>query len=570
MLRSHHCGSLRLEDTTKKVTLCGWVQRIRDKGKVAWIDLRDRYGITQLLLEESQTAPKLFEQIRTLGREYVIRIHGEVVKRRMPNPKLPTGEIEVRLDELEVINKAKTPPFLIEDETDGLEELRMQYRYLDLRRPCMQKNLLFRQELMAKTRAYLTKNDFLEVETPLLIRSTPEGARDFVVPSRKESGHFYALPQSPQILKQLLMVAGMDRYFQFARCFRDEDLRADRQPEFTQLDCELSFMTQEEVISIFEGLVKTLFVEMKGVHLPDFRVMTYEEAMRLYGSDKPDLRFGMTFLDFTEEASMVACPLWPSPERVGGFVVKGGSRLSRKMLDKMQALVQEGTWAVDKMTYIKYGEEGIRSPLSKWYTEDILKGWGTTAGAETHDALLLIGGDKHATQEALGALRLAVIKTMEIKPSIDFAPLWVVDFPLLTWDDQTQRYHAMHHPFTAPKREDLPLLETDPSKVHSHAYDLVINGAEIGGGSLRIHDPHVQERVFAAIGIDHEKAWQQFGPLLSALQYGTPPHGGIALGWDRLCLVMQGGRSIRDYIPFPKNNAARDVMLGAPSLIPSS
>lgn len=570
MYRNHHCGSLRLKNVGEQVILAGWVQTIRDKGKVAWIDLRDRYGITQLVLEEEGLNEALFGKMRTLGREYVIQVHGTVVQRRSPNPKRSTGEIEVRLEAIEVINEAKTPPFLIEDETDGQEELRMQYRYLDLRRPCMQKKLHFRQKLMTLTRKYLVERDFIEVETPLLIRSTPEGARDFVVPSRKEEGHFYALPQSPQMLKQLLMIGGMDRYFQFARCFRDEDLRADRQPEFTQLDCELSFVTQKDILEIFEGLIKEIFSTMKGINLLDFPLMTYEEAMRHYGSDKPDLRFGMLLVDLTEEVKVQPCPLFPAPERVMAIAVKEGARLSRKVLDRLNLFVQEGVWTVDKMTYIKYGEEGVRSPLTKWYAEDTLQAWGKKAGAECGDILLLIGGEKQATQEAMGAVRLQMVKEMNISPSIDFAPLWIVDFPLLVWDEKTQRYHAKHHPFTAPRPEDLPLLTKDPSLVLAHAYDLVINGSEIGGGSIRIHDPKVQEKVFAAIGIDTKSAWKQFGTLLSALQYGTPPHGGIALGWDRLCLVMEGGNSIRDYIAFPKNNAARDVMLGAPSLLPET
>lgn len=566
MRRTHTCGALTLADIGKNVTLSGWVQRIRDKGKVAWIDIRDRYGVTQLVVEEQHAAASLFKKVRALGREYVICVQGEVVKRMTPNPKLSTGEIEVRLTTLEIINAAHTPPFLIEDETDGHEELRMQYRYLDLRRPCLQRNLQLRQKITTFTRSYLEKHGLMELETPILVRSTPEGARDFVVPSRKEPGNFYALPQSPQLLKQLFMVAGMDRYFQFARCFRDEDLRADRQPEFTQLDCELSFVTQEDILALFEGLIKALFWEVKNITLADFPIMPYAEAMRYYGTDKPDLRFGMRFITVTEEAEKVPCPLWPRPELVAAICVPGGARLSRKALDKMNAFVQEGAWKVNKMTYIKYTEEGeCRSPLSKWYDEALLQSWGKQANADRGDLLLLVGGEKESTQQALGALRLHVIKEMNIEPSCEFAPLWVVDFPLLEWDEQGQRYHAMHHPFTAPKPEDIDLLERDPAQACANAYDLVINGVEIGGGSIRIHDRAVQEKMFNAIGMDSKTATEQFGGLLSALEYGAPPHGGIALGWDRLCLLMGGGNSIRDYIPFPKNNASRDVMLGAPA-----
>ncbi len=563
MHRTHTCGELRAAHLGERVTLCGWVQRIRDKGKVVWIDMRDRYGVTQLVVEAHTADPALFAQVHTLGREYVIAAEGEVVERVTANPKLATGAIEVRLTGLRVYNKAEVPPFIIEDETDGSEELRMRYRYLDLRRCCMQENLLFRERLTQLARAYLSKHLFIELESPILVRSTPEGARDFIVPARKEPGKFYALPQSPQTLKQLFMIGGMDRYFQFARCFRDEDLRADRQPEFVQLDCELSFVEQGDIMAMFEGMVKHLFQEAKGITLADFPVMTYAEAMGYYGSDKPDLRWGMPFVDLTAEGKAHVCPLWEEPEVVHGICVKGGTQMSRKVLDRLSAFVKEGAWSVDKVAYIKCTEEGARSSLSKWYPS--LDGWVEKVGAGAGDLVCVIGGQKEAAQQALGALRLQVVQEMQLTPVRAFAPLWVVDFPLLEWSEEEGRYHAMHHPFAAPKPSHISLLTKDPARACAQAYDLVINGVEIGGGSIRIHDRAVQEKMFHAIGIDEKTAVEEFGTLLTALTYGAPPHGGIALGWERLCLVMKGGHSIRDYMAFPKNNAARDVMLGTPA-----
>ena len=565
MQRTHTCGALGIGDIGKEVILYGWVQRIRDKGKMVWIDVRDRYGVTQVVVEKGVSGEALFGQVRALGREYVVRVEGKVVERVHRNPKLATGGIEVVMKGLDVVNRSEVPPFIIEDESDGQEALRMKYRYLDLRRPVLQRNLLLKQRLGGLVRDYLVSRGFLEIETPILVRSTPEGARDFVVPSRKEKGLFYALPQSPQVLKQLLMVGGMDRYFQFARCFRDEDLRMDRQPEFTQLDCELSFVDQGEILSLFEGLVKRLFGEGKGIDLGDFPVMGYDEAMSRYGSDRPDIRFDMELVDLTKELGGVGCPLWSSDSTVMGIRVAQGSKLSRKVLDRLGDFILGGVWDVSRLGHIKYMEKGVRSPLDKWYEQQVLRRWCEVAHVGAGDLLLVLGGMKGDVQLALGALRLEVIKEMGLRPKCAYAPLWVVDFPLLSWDDEAGRYEAVHHPFTSPKDEDMGLLAVDPLAVRGNAYDMVINGVEIGGGSIRIHDRALQEKVFELLGIGKKEAMEHFGTLLSALSYGAPSHGGIALGWERLCLMIGGGSGIREYIAFPKNNALRDVMLGAPA-----
>ena len=566
MLRTHTCGALRQADVDQSTTLAGWIHAIRDKGKIIWIDLRDRYGRTQLVLEEGITPDKLFQQVRALGREYVIQATGKVVARSAPNPHLPTGGIEVQVTQLQVLNTALLPPFLIEDDTDGGEELRMRHRYLDLRRPVLQHNLQLRHQLLHCCRNYLDKQHFLEIETPTLIKSTPEGARDFIVPARQQPGHFYALPQSPQTLKQLLMVSGMDRYYQVAKCFRDEDLRADRQPEFTQLDCELSFVEQEDVLQLFEGLLQQVLQELKGVTLPAFPRMTYAEAMAQYGTDKPDLRLGMPFVELTDLVKGQGFPVFDAAALVVGVVVKGAAQWSRKQLDVLTQYVREHTPA-QGLVYVKYGDE-VKSSVDKFFTAEQLTTWAERANAQRGDALLVLAGEVAPTREALGQLRLEIGKALpESEQAPAFAALWVTDFPLLEWEEETQRYHAMHHPFTSPKPEDDALLETDPGAVRANAYDLVLNGQEIGGGSIRIHDPALQERMFRTLGIVPEVAQEQFGFLLHALQHGAPPHGGIALGIDRICAVLAGTSSIRDVIAFPKNNAGKDTMLQAPGTL---
>ena len=568
MTRTHTCGELRLEHAGVEVTLCGWVQRIRNKGGLLWVDVRDRYGVTQLILEESTTDFPLLEQARTLGREYVVQVQGKVVVRSAKNPQMLTGDIEVQVKALEVLNAAQTPPFLVETETDGGEELRMQYRYLDLRRPPLQNNLLLRHQVMQQVRHYLNEQQFLEMETPMLIKSTPEGARDFVVPSRLQSGQFYALPQSPQILKQLLMVAGFDRYYQLVRCFRDEDLRADRQPEFTQLDCELSFISQEDIFGIFEGLMRHLFHHIKQVKLPAFPRITYAKAMHLYGSDKPDLRFGMPFVELTHLTQQQGFPLFDEAKLVVGICAPGCAGYTRKQLDALTNFVKQPQVGTKGLVYAKYNPDGtFKSSVDKFFGPAQLAAWAEALQAQPGDLMLILAGEAEPTRQALSALRLKMGDELGLRDNTQFAPVWVVDFPLLEWDEEKQRYHACHHPFTAPQVADMSLLETAPETVRAQAYDLVINGVEIGGGSMRICQREAQEKLLKILGFTSEAAEEQFGFLLEALTYGAPPHGGIALGFDRLCALLGGAESIRSFIAFPKNNAGRDVMLQAPAPI---
>ena len=568
MLRTHTCGELRIENVNEEVTLCGWVQRVRDKGGMLWVDLRDRYGITQLLFEEGVSGETLLKTARELGREYVVQAKGQVVKRFSKNDKIPTGDIEIRMGQLEILNASKVPPFMIEDDTDGGEDLRMKFRYLDLRRTEVREKLQLRSKMANATRNYLANQEFVEVETPVLIKSTPEGARDFVVPSRMNLGEFYALPQSPQTFKQLLMVSGLDRYFQIVKCFRDEDLRADRQPEFTQIDCEMSFVTQEDVLHTFEGLVKHLFIEIKGVTLEGFPKMPYEEAMRLYGSDKPDIRFGMEFVELNELAQDKGFNVFDQSELVVSICAKGCAGYTRKQLDALTDFVKRPQIGAKGLVHVKCNADGtFKSSVDKFYTQDDLKAWAEQASAIAGDLLLVLSGDKNTTRKQMNELRLHMGTELGLRDKNTFAPLWVVDFPLLEWDDETKRYHAMHHPFTSPKKEDIPLLDTTPGEVRANAYDMVINGVEIGGGSIRIHDRETQQLMFKHLGFSEEEAKAQFGFLMEAFEYGAPPHGGIAFGFDRLCALFGGSDSIRDYIAFPKNTAGRDVMIDSPSTI---
>lgn len=568
MLRTHTCGELRLEDLNKIVTLAGWVQRVRNKGGLVWVDLRDRYGITQLIFEEGEADAALLKSAGSLGREFVVQATGTVIERTAKNNKIPTGDIEIKVAELQVLNKAKVPPFIIEDDTDGGEDLRMKYRYLDLRRNTIREKLLLRHRMMQETRKYMDQSDFIEVETPVLIKSTPEGARDFVVPSRVHPGEFYALPQSPQTFKQLLMVSGFDRYFQIVKCFRDEDLRADRQPEFTQIDCEMSFVDQEDILELFEGLIRHLFQSVKGMELDEVVRMTYADAMRLYGNDKPDLRFGMTFVELKELTQGKGFNVFDSAAYVAGICAKGAGEYTRKQLDALTNWVKRPQIGAKGLVYVKCNADGsYKSSVDKFYSQEDLKAWAEKAGAVAGDLLLVLSGDLQSTRKQLSELRLKVGEDLGLRDKTVYKALWVVDFPLLEWDEEMGRYHAMHHPFTSPKPEDLPLLETDPGKVRANAYDLVINGVEIGGGSIRIHDREQQQRMFRHLGFSEEDAQAQFGFLMEAFEFGAPPHGGIAFGFDRLCAIFGGSDSIRDYIAFPKNNAGRDVMINSPSAI---
>ncbi len=568
MYRTHTCGEIRLSDVGKQVILSGWIQRIRDKGSLLWIDLRDRYGITQLFLEEGAESDTLFEQARQLGREYVIRATGLVSERESKNPNIPTGEIEIRLSSIEVLNASKTPPFTIEDKSDGGDELRMKYRYLDLRRSPLQQNMALRHKLALETRRYLDSMGFFEIETPFLIKSTPEGARDFIVPSRMNQGEFYALPQSPQTFKQILMVAGYDRYFQIVRCFRDEDLRADRQPEFTQIDCEMAFVTQEDVLNTFEGMARHLFLHVKGVDIGSFERMDYAAAMQLYGSDKPDIRFGMQFVEINHLAQNKGFSIFDQAEIVVGINAKGCSEYTRKQLDALTDFVKRPQIGAKGLVYVKYNTDGsFKSSVDKFYSQDDLKAWAEHFGAEPDDLMLILSGDTDSTRKQLGELRLEMGNQLGLRDQKVFKPLWVTDFPLLEWDNDTQRFYAMHHPFTSPKDEDISLLETDPGKARANAYDMVINGVEVGGGSVRIHNRDLQKRMFTLLGFSDEEAQKQFGFLMNAFEYGAPPHGGIALGFDRLVAVFAGHDSIRDCIAFPKNNAGRDMMIDSPSTV---
>jgi aspartyl-tRNA synthetase len=568
MLRTHTCGELRLHHVNQQITLAGWVQRVRNKGGLIWVDLRDRYGLTQLIFEEGSTDKSLLEKAAQLGREFVVQATGTVVERTAKNDKMPTGDIEIKVEELTVLNSAKVPPFIIEDDTDGGDELRMRYRYLDLRRNVIREKLQLRHRMMQETRSYMDKQQFIEVETPVLIKSTPEGARDFVVPSRVNPGEFYALPQSPQTFKQLLMVSGFDRYFQIVKCFRDEDLRADRQPEFTQIDCEMAFVNQEDILHTFEGLVKHLFQSVKGVDLGHVPHLTYSDAMKYYGNDKPDLRFDMKFVDLTSLAKGVGFAVIDQAEIALGICAKGAGEYTRKQLDELTEWVKRPQIGAKGLIYVRYQQDGVlKSSVDKFYSQEQLKSWADACGAAPGDLILVLSGDEKSTRKQLSELRLKMGEELGLRDRSVFVPLWVVDFPLLEWDEESQRFHAMHHPFTSPKREDIPLLESDPGAVRANAYDLVINGVEVGGGSIRIHDRATQQLMFTHLGFTEEEAQKQFGFLLEAFEYGAPPHGGIAFGFDRLCAIFGGSDSIRDYIAFPKNNSGRDVMIDSPSTL---
>lgn len=568
MLRTHTCGELRISDVNRDATLAGWVQRLRDKGSLLWIDLRDRYGITQLVFDETNTPRELMEQARKLGREYVVLAEGTVIERVSKNERMPTGDIELRVKKLTVLNPSRTPPFTIEDDTDGGDDLRMKYRYLDLRRTPVRDGLMLRHRLARETRAYLDSQNFVEVETPVLIKSTPEGARDFVVPSRIHRGEFYALPQSPQTFKQLLMVSGFDRYYQIVKCFRDEDLRADRQPEFTQIDCEMSFVTQDDILSMFEGLVKHLFKQVKGIELPELPRMSYEDAMRLYGSDKPDTRFDMKFTELTDAVQGKGFQVFDNAEIVVGICAKGCADYTRKQLDELTDFVRRPQVGAKGLIYLQYRTDGsVKSSVDKFYSPEDLKVWIDRFGASPGDLILVLAGETNSTRKQLSELRLLMGDRLGLRDKNTFSALWVLDFPLLEWDEETKRYHPMHHPFTSPRAEDIPLLETDPDKVRANAYDLVINGNEIGGGSIRIHDKATQQLMFGKLGFTPEEAQKQFGFLMEAFEFGAPPHGGIAFGFDRLCALFGGSDSIRDFIAFPKNNAGRDTMIDTPSTI---
>ena len=570
MLRTHTCGELRLDACGQRVVLAGWLQRSRDLGGMTFIDLRDRYGLTQLVFN-METNAELCNMARTLGREYVLQVEGVVSERSNKNKNIPTGDIEILVEKIVVLNKAKTPPFTIEDNTDGGEELRMKYRYLDLRRNCVRKNIELRHRLSILIRNYMNDKQFMEIETPFLIRSTPEGARDFVVPSRVNPNEFYALPQSPQTFKQLLMVAGYDRYFQIVRCFRDEDLRADRQPEFTQVDCEMSFVEQEDILQMFEGLMKYLFKQVKGIEIGDFPRMTYADAMRYYGSDKPDTRFEMKFVELNELMQGCGFSVFDNAELVVGICAEGCAKYTRKQLDELTDFVKRPQVGASGLVYIKYNEDGsFKSSVDKFYSVEQLQKVAEQFGAKPGDLMLVMAGKREKTQTALCSLRLEMASRLGLRDPFNYKPLWVVDFPLLEWDEETQRYYAKHHPFTSLKAEDYPLLFTKPGEVRANAYDLVVNGTEIGGGSIRIYDRQMQNDMFKALGFSEEEAQKQFGFLLNAFEYGAPPHGGIAFGFDRMCSMFAGVETIRDFIAFPKNNKARDLMIESPSEISQS
>ncbi|KAF2079332.1 aspartate--tRNA ligase [Flavobacterium sharifuzzamanii] len=568
MYRSHNCGELNASNINTEVTLAGWVQKSRDKGFMNWVDLRDRYGITQLIFDESRTDKTVFELAKTLGREFVIQVKGTVIEREAKNKNIPTGEIEILVSELTILNSAITPPFTIEDETDGGEDIRMKYRYLDIRRNPVKNSLLFRHKVAMEVRKYLSDLDFCEVETPYLIKSTPEGARDFVVPSRMNEGQFYALPQSPQTFKQLLMVGGMDKYFQIVKCFRDEDLRADRQPEFTQIDCEMAFVEQEDILNIFEGLTRHLLKEIKGIEVDKFPRITYDYAMKTYGNDKPDIRFGMKFGELNEFAQHKEFPVFNAAELVVGIAVPGAGNYTRKEIDGLIDWVKRPQVGASGMVYVKCNEDGtFKSSVDKFYDNDDLANWAKATEANPGDMIFVLSGPANKTRAQLSALRMELATRLGLRNPEEFAPLWVVDFPLLELDEESGRYHAMHHPFTSPKPEDMALLETEPGKVRANAYDMVLNGNEIGGGSIRIHDKATQQLMFKYLGFTEEEAKAQFGFLMDAFQFGAPPHGGLAFGLDRLVAILGGQETIRDFIAFPKNNSGRDVMIDAPAAI---
>ncbi|WNM19846.1 aspartate--tRNA ligase [Flavobacterium capsici] len=568
MYRSHNNGELNAAFINKEVTLAGWVQKSRDKGFMIWVDLRDRYGITQLIFDEQRTDKAVFEKAKSLGREFVIQVKGTVIERESKNPNMPTGDIEILVSELTILNEALLPPFTIEDETDGGEDIRMKYRYLDIRRNPVKNSLLFRHKVTMEVRKYLSDLNFCEVETPYLIKSTPEGARDFVVPSRMNEGQFYALPQSPQTFKQLLMVGGMDKYFQIVKCFRDEDLRADRQPEFTQIDCEMAFVEQEDILNVFEGLTRHLLKEIKGIDVTEFPRITYDYAMKTYGNDKPDIRFDMKFGELNAVAQHKDFGVFNSAELVVGIAAPGCASYTRKEIDALIDWVKRPQVGASGMVYVKCEEDGsYKSSVDKFYDQEDLKKWAEITNAKPGDLILVLSGNADKTRTQLSALRMEVATRLGLRKPDEFAPLWVVDFPLLEWDEESGRYHAMHHPFTSPKPEDFELITTEPGKVRANAYDMVLNGNEIGGGSIRIHDKELQSRMFDLLGFSKEEAENQFGFLMNAFQFGAPPHGGLAFGLDRLVAILGGQETIRDFIAFPKNNSGRDVMIDAPSII---
>lgn len=566
MYRTHNCGELRLKNLNQEVTLSGWVQKSRDKGFMLWIDLRDRFGVSQLIFDEKRSSKELFEKAKTLGREFVIQIKGSVIERTSKNPNIQTGEIEILVSELTILNKSLTPPFTIEDNTDGGEELRMKYRYLDIRRNSIKEKLIFRHKVSSEIRNYLTKLDFIDVETPYLIKSTPEGARDFVVPSRMNEGEFYALPQSPQTFKQLLMVGGIDKYFQIVKCFRDEDLRADRQPEFTQIDCEMSFVNQEDILNTFEGLTKHLLSSIKNIKVDEFPRMTYEEAMSKYGCDKPDIRFGMELGDLNDISKHKDFNVFNSSELVIGIAVPNGNTFTRKQIDSYTDWVRRPQIGAKGLAYVRCNDDGsFKSSVDKFYDQKDLTSWANKTGAKKGDLILILSGNTNEVRSQMSALRLELAENLNLRNPNEFAPLWVTDFPLLEWDEESNKFHAMHHPFTSPKLDQLDLLKKNPKEVKANAYDLVLNGNEIGGGSIRIHDKNIQSLMFKHLGFSEDEAKEQFGFLMNAFEYGAPPHGGIALGLDRLVAILHGEESIRDYIAFPKNNSGKDVMIDAPS-----
>ena len=568
MMRSHHCGALNENHSNEEVTLAGWVQKVRNKGFIVWVDVRDRFGITQLVFDYERTPNAVYKKSMSLGREDVIRVKGKVIERESKNPNMNTGGIEILAEELTVLNAAKTPPFTIENQTDGGDDLRMQYRYLDLRRTPIRDNLIFRHKVTMVVRNFLSQADFIDIETPYLIKSTPEGARDFLVPSRMNSRQFYALPQSPQTFKQLLMVAGFDKYFQIVKCFRDEDLRADRQPEFTQIDCEMTFVEQEDILVQFEAMIQHVLKELNGVTLGKFPRITYAEAMEKYGNDKPDIRFGMTFGELNAFAQNKGFNVFDSQELVVGIAVPGGASMTRKEIDAWIEWVKRPQVGAEGLVWVKCNEDGsYKSTVDKFFTADDFSHWADTTGAKAGDLIFVMAGNAKATRTQLSTLRMEIAEQMGLRKASEFAALWVTDFPLLEWDSEIQKYHAMHHPFTSPKKEDLELLNTDPSNVIANAYDLVLNGNEIGGGSIRIHDTALQEKIFGLLGFTEKEAYEQFGFLMDAFQYGAPPHGGIALGLDRLVAILGGSETIRDFIAFPKNNNGRDVMIDAPSVL---
>ena len=568
MFRSHTCGELTQANINEKVTLSGWVSTLRDKGFMMWIDLRDRYGITQIILDEERSSKELFETARSLGREFVIQVTGTVIERASKNPNIPTGNIEILAENITILNESALPPFTIEDNTDGGEDIRMKYRYLDIRRNPVKNKLIFRSKVAQEVRKYLDAQEFVEVETPVLIKSTPEGARDFVVPSRMNPGEFYALPQSPQTFKQLLMVGGLDRYFQIVKCFRDEDLRADRQPEFTQIDCEMSFVEQEDIMNVFEGLAKHLLHTFKGLEFGDFPRMTFADAMRKYGNDKPDIRFGMEFGEITDLAKGKDFKIFDEQELIVGIAAEGCNAYTRKDIDKLIEWVQRPQVGATGLVWARYNEDGtFKSSVDKFYSQEDLAAWAERMNAKPGDLMLVMSGNTNKVRAQLSALRMELAERLGLRNPEVFAPLWVVDFPLLEWDEETERYHAMHHPFTSPKPEDMELIATNPGEVRANAYDLVLNGNEIGGGSIRIYDKEIQARMFELLGFTPEQAEAQFGFLMNAFKYGAPPHGGLAFGFDRFVSILDGSETIRDYIAFPKNNSGRDVMIDAPSPI---